>query len=79
MSLNIFAAIRQKNKSRFVVEEPDTENLLDNLVSKLPPQDTWDAEYFLGILVLGYVDLPHTVPYVRYKYMEGSTIGKKPN
>jgi hypothetical protein len=60
MALNVFAAIRQKSKSRHVIVEADTENLLDNLVSKLPPRDTWDAEFFLGILVLGYVAPPLT-------------------
>ena len=60
MALNVFAAIRQKSKSRHALAETDTENLLDTLVSKLPPQDAWDAEYSLGILVLGCVHPPIT-------------------
>ncbi len=33
MALNVFAAIRLKSRTKFVVQEQDPENLLDNLVS----------------------------------------------
>ncbi len=58
--MNVFAAIRLKSRKNFIIEEEEPESLLDNLVSKLPPQDAWDGEFFLGILVLGYVQRnPH--------------------
>ncbi len=31
----------------------EEESLFDTLVTKLPSQDTWDAEFSLGVLVLG--------------------------
>jgi hypothetical protein len=45
------AAIR---KHRAITEEEsDEESLLDHLISKVPPQETWDAEFCLGMLVAG--------------------------
>jgi hypothetical protein len=45
------AAIR---KNRAISEqEPEEENLLDNLISRVPPKQTWDAEFILGMLVHG--------------------------
>jgi hypothetical protein len=45
------AAIR---KNRQVTEqEIEEDSLLDNLISRVPPQDTWEAEFCLGMLVAG--------------------------
>jgi hypothetical protein len=49
------AAIRKINRRK--VEEDDdsdTENLLQKLTARLPPEETWDSEHFLGMLILGY-------------------------
>ena len=48
---SVIAAIR-KNRN-FSEQEADEENLLDNLISRVPPQETWDAEFCLGMLVAG--------------------------
>ncbi len=45
------AAIR-KNRT-ISEEETDEESLLDHLISRVPPQETWDAEFCLGMLVAG--------------------------
>ena len=47
------AAMRKMNKSQAFEEGADVEDLLENLVIKLPPEETWDAEFCLGVLVLG--------------------------
>jgi hypothetical protein len=44
-------AIR-KNRTFSDKDEAD-ENLLDNLISRVPPQETWEAEFCLGMLVAG--------------------------
>jgi hypothetical protein len=46
------AAVRA-NKSPIFDDAAIEESLLDALVSKLPSKETWDAEFFLGVLVLG--------------------------
>ncbi len=48
------AAVRNgANKSTPLEDTAEEESLFDTLVSKLPPKETWDAEFFLGVLVLG--------------------------
>ena len=49
------AAVRNGGSKPTVLLEDaeEEESLFDALVTKLPPKETWDAEYFLGILVLG--------------------------
>jgi hypothetical protein len=47
-----FAAVRA-NKPQIFEETAAEESLFDTLVSKLPSKETWDTEYFLGVLVLG--------------------------
>jgi hypothetical protein len=53
--LNMAAAILfRKRKARALQNEHEEEEiLLDNLTAKLPPKEIWEAELFLGILVLG--------------------------
>ena len=46
------AAIRKINK-RKLEDADDTENLLQKLTSRLPPEEAWDSEHILGMLVLG--------------------------
>ena len=36
-----------------VLDDSGEESLFDTLVSKLPSKETWDAEFLLGVLVLG--------------------------
>jgi hypothetical protein len=47
------AAMRKMTKGQVFEEVADVEDLLENLVTKLPPAETWDAEFCLGVLVLG--------------------------
>jgi hypothetical protein len=46
------SAVRNNMNKPSIFEDTD-ESLFDTLISKLPTKDTWDAEFFLGILVLG--------------------------
>jgi hypothetical protein len=49
-----FAAVRNgANKPPVFEDTVEEESLFDTLVSKLPPKETWDAEFLLGVLVLG--------------------------
>jgi hypothetical protein len=48
----VISAIR-KNRTYSEQEADEAENLLDNLISRSPPQETWDAEFCLGMLVAG--------------------------
>jgi hypothetical protein len=45
-------AMRKVNKGLAFQDSADEENILDNLTMKLPPEETWDAEFSLGALVL---------------------------
>ena len=47
------AAVRKMTKAQ-VFQEGAGENILENLVIKLPPEETWDAEFCLGVL-MGYL------------------------
>jgi hypothetical protein len=49
------AAVRGNgpNKPQVYEEAEEEESLFDALVSKLPPKETWDSEFLLGVLVLG--------------------------
>jgi hypothetical protein len=47
------AAMRRMTKSQTFEEAADVDDILENLVMKLPPVETWDAEFCLGVLVLG--------------------------
>jgi hypothetical protein len=47
------AAMRKMNKSQVLEEGAEDEDILENLITKLPPSETWDAEFCLGVLVLG--------------------------
>jgi hypothetical protein len=48
---NTIAKIRsQRDISQ---EETDGEGLLDDFISRVPPKETWDAEFCLGMLVSG--------------------------
>ncbi len=47
------AAMRKKNKGQEFEEGADGGDLMENLVIKLPPAETWVAEFCLGVLVLG--------------------------
>ncbi len=53
MAASAIAAMRKKNKGQVFEEGADVEDLLENLVMKLPPAETWDAEFCLELLVLG--------------------------
>ena len=48
----VIAAIR-KNRTYSEPEADEADNLLDDLISRAPPQETWDAEFCLGMLVAG--------------------------
>ena len=45
--------IRKLDISNFYADKNDEKSLLDDIVAKLPPKESWDAELFLGVLVLG--------------------------
>ncbi len=47
------AAMRKGNKGQSNQETTENDDILENLMIKLPPQETWDAEYSLGVLILG--------------------------
>jgi hypothetical protein len=47
------AAIRKMKKRKPADNDSDDEDLLEHLIVKLPPQDTWDSEIALGMLVVG--------------------------
>jgi hypothetical protein len=47
------AVIRIRNQRKISEEETNEESLLETLVSKIPSEETWDAEFFLGMLVAG--------------------------
>jgi hypothetical protein len=47
------AAMRKMTKNQVFEEEEDVEDILENLVIKLPSAETWDAEFILGVLILG--------------------------
>jgi hypothetical protein len=53
MAAAIVALRANKSKPDDVAEEG---SLFDTLVSKLPSIETWDTEFYLGVLVLGSVD-----------------------
>jgi hypothetical protein len=45
------AAIRKNRK--IPDQEKEEDSLLDNLITRAPPQDSWEAEFCLGMLVAG--------------------------
>jgi hypothetical protein len=47
------AAIRIRSQRNISEHEKDEDILLDNLISRVPPQETWDTEFCLGMLVAG--------------------------
>jgi hypothetical protein len=47
------AAMRKMTKAPVFEEGADADDILEILVTKLPPAETWDAEFCLGVLVLG--------------------------
>jgi hypothetical protein len=47
------AVMRKKIKTQGFEEGGEDGGILENLVTKLPPMETWDAEYCLDVLVLG--------------------------
>ena len=50
------AAVRVKTskvQGQVFSESPDGQDIFDNLMTKLPAGDTWDAEFCLNFLVLG--------------------------
>jgi hypothetical protein len=47
------AAMRKGNKGQSNQETTENDDILENLMIKLPPQEIWDAEYSLGVLILG--------------------------
>ncbi len=53
MAAAIVALRANKSKPDEAAEEG---SLFDTLVSKLPSIETWDTEFYLGVLVLGSVD-----------------------
>jgi hypothetical protein len=53
MASAIIATIRVRNNRKLAEEEADGELLLENLISKLPPAETWDTELSIGVLVVG--------------------------
>jgi hypothetical protein len=46
------AALRA-SKPQVIEDTGEEESLFDNLSCKLPSKETWEAEFSLGILVLG--------------------------
>jgi hypothetical protein len=53
MASAIIATIRSRNNRKLAEEEADGELLLENLISKLPPAETWDTELNIGVLIVG--------------------------
>jgi hypothetical protein len=54
MAAAAIVAFRKLRAEYPALEERDEEdNLLEKLVDALPARDTWEAEYLLGMLVLG--------------------------
>jgi hypothetical protein len=53
MASAIIATIRSRNNRKLSEEEAEGEILLENLISKLPPTETWDSEFSIGMLVVG--------------------------
>ena len=53
MASAIIATIRSRNQRKLSEEEAEEEVPLENFVTKLPPQETWDSEFNIGILVVG--------------------------
>jgi hypothetical protein len=51
---SVIAALRS-NKPPVFEDNNEEESLFDTLISKLPPKDTWENEYILGVLVLGWL------------------------
>ncbi len=47
------AAMRKMPKSQVFEEGAEGKDIIENLVTKLPPSETWDAEFCLGVLILG--------------------------
>jgi hypothetical protein len=47
------AAIRSMNQRKAGEVDSEDEDLLENLIAKLPPPETWDSEIALGMLVVG--------------------------
>jgi hypothetical protein len=52
---NVMATIIAIRKNRNLSDQTEVEqdNLMDNLIVKVPPQETWDTEFFLDMLVAG--------------------------
>jgi hypothetical protein len=46
------AAIRDMNR-RKAADDGSDDDLLEHLIVKLPPRDTWESEIALGMLVVG--------------------------
>jgi hypothetical protein len=46
-------AVRKGNKGQSLQEGAETDDILNDLMTKLPPQETWDVEFCLGVLILG--------------------------
>ncbi len=46
-------AIRKQQEDNGGVDDSENEDLLEKVKSRLPTKETWIAEYFLSVLVLG--------------------------
>ena len=53
MAAAVITAIRKRNEDLSAIAE-EADPLLDNLIENLPPEENWEAEYTLGILLVGY-------------------------
>ncbi len=49
----VVSALRRRRQGQFMEEPKYEESLLETLVTTLPAKDSWEAEFFLGVMVLG--------------------------
>ncbi len=45
--------MRKLEISNFYTDNSEEKSLLEDIVAKLPPKESWEAELFLGVLILG--------------------------
>ncbi len=53
MASAIIATIRSRNQQNLSEEEAKDELQLENFITKLPPEETWDSDFSIGMLVVG--------------------------
>ncbi len=46
--------MRKLEISNFYTDNSEEKSLLEDIVAKLPPKESWEAELFLGVLILGW-------------------------